>query len=157
MCDYSLHSVNNRLAVEGESLLVHRFHTGSKGLASPGAIKTNRAHWMKRLLYHMFFMFWHEIRDAEKSIPAVCVPPGARLYVAGIPKALQREYGVGESEEIAFTQVTAESSCYRDAFRFVSGAEVLIQKFPEGLRVEVLSLALEESETKQIAAVVNTY
>jgi len=35
MCDYSLHGIKNRLAEEGEVLVVHRFHTGSKGLTSP--------------------------------------------------------------------------------------------------------------------------
>ena len=34
MCDYSLHGIPNRLAVEGEELVVRRFPTGSKGLAS---------------------------------------------------------------------------------------------------------------------------
>jgi hypothetical protein len=35
MCDYSLHGIRNRLAEEGEILVVHRFFTGSKGLTSP--------------------------------------------------------------------------------------------------------------------------
>ena len=34
MCDYSLTGIPNRLAVEGEELVVHRFRTGSLGLAS---------------------------------------------------------------------------------------------------------------------------
>ena len=35
MCDYSLAGISNRLAVESEELVIHRFHTGSIGLASP--------------------------------------------------------------------------------------------------------------------------
>lgn len=34
MCDYSLHGIRNRLAQKDEVLVVHRFHTGSKGLTS---------------------------------------------------------------------------------------------------------------------------
>src|SRR6516164_7099987 len=34
MCDYSLAGLPNRLAVEGEQLLVYRFTTGAMGLAS---------------------------------------------------------------------------------------------------------------------------
>ena len=34
MCDYSLHCIKTRLANEGEQLFIHKFHTGSKGLAS---------------------------------------------------------------------------------------------------------------------------
>ncbi len=39
MCDYSLHGIRNRLAEEGETLVVHRFFTGSKGLTSPEYLK----------------------------------------------------------------------------------------------------------------------
>jgi hypothetical protein len=34
MCDYSLMTIPNRLAVSGEELIVHRFEAGSVGLAS---------------------------------------------------------------------------------------------------------------------------
>lgn len=34
MCDYSLAHFRSRLAVEGEPLVVHRFPSGSRGLAS---------------------------------------------------------------------------------------------------------------------------
>ena len=37
MCDYSLAGLPSRLAVEGEQLVVHRFPTGTLGLASPCA------------------------------------------------------------------------------------------------------------------------
>ncbi len=39
MCDYSLMAVPNRLAQEGEELVMHRFPTGSLGLASPVDLK----------------------------------------------------------------------------------------------------------------------
>jgi hypothetical protein len=39
MCDYSLHGIENRLAEEGEVLVVHRFYSGSKGLTSPEYLK----------------------------------------------------------------------------------------------------------------------
>jgi hypothetical protein len=56
MCDYSLAHYPNRLAVEGEQLVVHRFSSGTLGLASP---RQN----LKDLL-----LGW--------GTPAVCVPPG---------------------------------------------------------------------------------
>jgi hypothetical protein len=142
MCDYSLHSVKNRLAVQGESLVVHQFPGGSRGLASPadlGAVKPRGL--FKWLMIRMGIM---APSPARFNVPAVCVPPGAQLHLEGIPKTIQEDYGVGESEEVAFTQVTAEPFKYRDAFRFKNGNEVIIQKFGEGLRVEVLQLALEE-------------
>jgi hypothetical protein len=152
MCDYSLHAVKNRLAVEGEQLFVNKFHTGSKGLASVAdfaAVQTVRpapagtgvfgrlAHWISER---------RRVASGEESyfLTAVCIPPGAKLYIEGIPKALQEQFDVGEAEEVTFAQVTAEPFRYRDAFRFENGEEVLIQKFPDGVRVEILSIELEE-------------
>jgi hypothetical protein len=39
MCDYSLAMLPNRLAVAGAELVVHRFLTGSKGLAPPADVR----------------------------------------------------------------------------------------------------------------------
>jgi hypothetical protein len=68
MCDYSLAGIPNRLAVEGEELVVHRFPTNSMGLASPCASVS----------------WW-----SAKQNPAVCVPPGARLILHDVPERLQ--------------------------------------------------------------------
>src|SRR5262249_20770185 len=43
MCNYSLHATNNRLAVEGEELFVHRFYMGSKGMASKSDLAALRS------------------------------------------------------------------------------------------------------------------
>jgi hypothetical protein len=37
MCDYSLAGIPNRLAAEGEHLVVYRFSTGARGLTPPTA------------------------------------------------------------------------------------------------------------------------
>ncbi len=57
MCDYSLACMPNRLALQGEELVVQSFPTGALGLASP-KIPLSR--------------LW-----SAKATPAVCVPPGA--------------------------------------------------------------------------------
>jgi hypothetical protein len=64
--------------------------------------------------------------------------------VDGIPATLQKQFGVGSSEDVTFVQLTAEPFRYRDAIRFHNGQEVLLQKLSDGLRMEVLSLALVE-------------
>lgn len=56
MCDYSLAHIPNRLAVEGEQLVVHRFETHTLGLTP-----AHRRLW--DILLH-------------PNPPAVCVPPG---------------------------------------------------------------------------------
>jgi hypothetical protein len=64
--------------------------------------------------------------------------------VDGIPAQLQKQFGVGPREEVTFVQLTAEPFRYRDAIRFHNGQEVLLQKLSDGLRMDVLSLALVE-------------
>ena len=128
MCDYSLAGIPNRLAAEGEQLMVFRFPTGALGLTSP---KTG--HWL----------LW------SKQTPAVCVPPGARLLLGDIPKSLQRQFDVQTSEEVTFVQLSAEAYQYRDAVRFSNGREVLLQCLRCGQHVEVLSLCSGESREEE--------
>jgi hypothetical protein len=125
MCDYSLAGLPNRLAVEGEQLVVYRFATGAMGLAPacPG---------LKQLI-------------VPSSTPAVCIPPGARLRLYDIPLHLQQRLGVGEVEKVSFGQQSAEAFTYRDAVRFGNGRELLLQYLQYGQRVDVLSLSPEAS------------
>ena len=39
MCDYSLMAIPNRVAVSGDELVVHRFQTGTVGLASASDLR----------------------------------------------------------------------------------------------------------------------
>jgi len=140
MCDYSLHALPNRLAVEGEQLLLHRYPTGTLGLASPSDLLTPaeppdqaRTGWWSRV------KSWLSL-SGMKPIPAVCVPPGAQLVLRDIPQYLQQQLGVGDEEEVTFTQSSADAYSYRDAVRFNNGREVLLQKLAVGQRVDVLCL-----------------
>lgn len=131
--DYSLAQFRSRLAVEGEPLIVHRFPSESRGLASPDP-------GLKELVFRC-------------STTAVCVPPGARLLLQDIPKSLQQQMRVGEVEEVTFVEQSAEAFRYRDAVRFSNGQEVLLQQLPCGQRVQVLSLNSAEAEPERLAAV----
>ena len=139
MCDYSLMSIPNRLAREGEELLTHRFETGCIGLASPSDLHPNanpttpepRTFWS---MVKEFFM------PFETPVPAVCIPPGASLRLMDISSKLQRELAIGPAEEVTFTERTAEEFSYRDAVRFSNGREILLQDLREGQRVRVLTL-----------------
>ena len=155
MCDYSLHVYPNRLANDGEELVVHRFGGASLGLASPSDLRpvinasscdaTAKKPWS-----------WAAIKEwlranrpqwqPDKRTPAVCVPPGARLVLKDIPKSLQRELGIGEVEEVKFVEISAEVNTYRDAIRFRNGRQLLLQALREGQRVSVLSLTPADVE-----------
>ncbi len=158
MCDYSLHCIRTRLANEGEQLFVHKFYTGSKGLASVDDLRILERpqpapagtsiwgrfqHWLDNKKRQMNY-------DARRALPAVCIPPGARLQLSGIPARLQVQYGVGANEEVTFVQLSAEPFRYRDAIRFRNGQEMLLQGLNEGLQVNVLSLSLAEEEEPEL-------
>jgi hypothetical protein len=144
MCDYSLMNVPNRLAQEGEELVAHRFPTGSLGLASPCDLRriSEAPAPAKR-------NFWNAVKDffnppKAEPVPAVCIPPGARLRLGDIPARLQHEFNIGPVEDVTFTQITAAVNSYRDAVRFQNGREVRLQELREGQRVTVLDLSLAE-------------
>ena len=144
MCDYSLMAVPNRLAREGEDLVAYRFPTGSLGLASPADLKcaSDRAVPARRTFWCSVKEFFNPPRTIP--VPAVCIPPGARLELQDIPARLQHEMGVGPCETVTFTQISAAANSYRDAVRFSNGNQVRLQELREGQRVRVLDLSLAE-------------
>ena len=146
MCDYSLLAIPNRLAVESEALVVHRFQTGAMGLAPAAEIAASAT---ELHLPTMREGWWSALKcyftpSPAKVVCAVCIPPGARLLLRDIPERLQRECRVGAAEGVTFTEISATEYHYRDAVRFANGREVLLQKLQEGQRVEVLCLSLRE-------------
>ena len=147
MCDYSLMAIPNRVAVSGDDLVVHRFQTGSVGLASASDLR--KGQYRRKIQSHGFWPRLSEFfnpPDIQLS-PAVCIPPGARLLVKDIPSKLQHEGGFQEVEEAVFIQVTAHVNTFRDAIRFHNGVEVLLQSLDEGQRIRVLELSSEEETT----------
>ena len=151
MCDYSLHAEASRLAREGERLVVHRFHSGSMGLASASELQTVEAaascgERSKRSWWSSLWN-WLGMDTPCAGVPAVCIPPGALLMVRDIPKGLRKELGVGEVEEVKFIQRDpAAAFTYHDGIRFTNSKEVLLQRLKEGQRIDVLSLGCEFME-----------
>jgi len=130
MCDYSLAHFLNRLAVAGEELMVRRFNTGTLGLA-PALLQPGAG-------------------LSPDSIPAVCVPPGARLLLRDIPERIQQALNVGPLEEVTFVEQSADAFRYRDAVRFGNGRETLVQQLACGQSVFVLRLDGAEGEEGEL-------
>lgn len=153
MCDYSLMHFPNRLVADREVLMTYKFPNGSVGLASPEEVQTARAaasrsqHGIRSLLRS-----WLGTTPKLPAVCAVCIPPGARLRIYGIPEDVQWAEGVSAREEVIFTQVTAMQNHYRDAVRFTNGREVLLQKLGPGVGIQVLSVALVESPETLVAS-----
>jgi len=146
MCDYSLMEFPNRLATEGEVLVVHRFRSGCNGLTAPvdciPVVTGKRTLWstLKTLFYF----------PEPPSVPAVCIPPGARLVLHDVPSTLQKELGVSSEEEVKFVQISAFENQHRDAVRFRTGHTLRLQELTVGQRVQVVDLgdvSVEEPES----------
>jgi hypothetical protein len=136
MCDYSLMSFPNRLAVEGENLVVHRFSSGSMGLASPDELKKAKDAAAKR-------SFWAVVKDwlvlaPGAPVTAVCIPPASHLMMHDIPQRFQKEYALQPEEEVIFRQLSAEPNEYRDALQFRNGRVIRLQELSAGQQVTVL-------------------
>ena len=142
MCDYSLYGIANRLAEEGEVLVVHRFHTGSKGLTSPEYLKPTEQ--PKRLMTILKRTF-----AAPPSVCAVCVPDGAQLMLHGISLTLQQVHGLSTTEAVTFRQLSANFATYRDAVEFKNGVTVRLQDLEEGQSVKVLALSSERTGVRE--------
>lgn len=152
MCDYSLHAFRNRLAIDGEDLVVHRFLGASLGLASPmdvRALKDESVSSSARDNLWNRIVTWLKAQkpkwELEKQICAVCVPPGARLILRDIPRGLQKELRVCEVEAVTFVQTSADENTYRDAVRFSNRRELLLQSLDEGQRLIVLAVSPDEA------------
>ena len=146
MCDYSLYAFNSRLAQDGEEVTLYRFPTGSLGFAATCDVNANIQRRDKEVTLWSAFKEWLAPRKTC-GFPAVCVPPGARLFVTDVPRSLQSRFGIGSTEVVTFTQRSSQMYTYRDCVRFTSGAQVLLQELPEGLRAVVLSTECQETMT----------
>jgi len=143
MCDYSLHGIENRLAEQGETLVVHRFYSGSKGLTSPEYLKPfeQPKGWIAALR-RMF--------GPQPKVCAVCIPDGAQLVLQGISPALQQAHALGTIEAVTFRQLSANAGTYRDSVEFRNGVKVRLQELEEGQQVEVLALSSEKAGVQEV-------
>jgi hypothetical protein len=144
MCDYSLHGIENRLAVEGEVLVVHRFQTGSKGLTSPSYLQNDtKPRNFLSLLASSF--------SSPAAECAVCIPDGAELIMTGISPAFQFSKGISGTEVVIFRQLSEQDSIHRDAVEFGNGGIVPLQELEVGQRVGVVALSADASMMRREA------
>lgn len=148
MCDYSLMSLPNRLATEGETLVVHRFATGSVGFTSVMDLNKQAEARQSR-------SFWTRLKDFLGSsescpVPAVCIPPAARLLLHNCDNDLRKKYDLRSEEEVKFVQLSADPNTYRDAVCFGNGTVLRLQQLPIGQRAMVLHLGNDGVEERTL-------
>jgi hypothetical protein len=144
MCDYSLYTIQNRLAQQGEELVLHKFETGSLGFASASDLDAKAIAEDKPIGFWSRFICWLS-PERSPRIPAVCIPPGSRLLLMDMPRMMQATLRVKCSEIVTFTELSDRSYSYRDAIVLPNGTRMLLQDLPEGIHVLVLSMSPEPS------------
>lgn len=149
MCDYSLYTIPNRLAQEGEDLVLHKFATGTLGFASVSDLKLGEQPKTEPVGFWSNLKAMLSLRPCP-TVPAVCIPPGARLVVTEVPKKVQSCLQISAMETATFTEISSRKYSYRDALVFPGGKRVLLQRLPEGIRAHVLALATESSPLEQV-------
>ncbi len=77
MCDYSLYTIQNRLAEEGE-LVLHQFETGTIGFASASDIESSKCSMGSADGFWLHVKFTCCCCGIGCVFPRYCVPPGAR-------------------------------------------------------------------------------
>ena len=126
MCDYSLYAQENRLAEDGEELVLHRFETGSLGFASAPDLAKQACQQQQQTGFWSSVKRWF-LLGSSCDCPAVCIPPGAQLLLMEIPRIVQRRLGIRDSEPVIFTEISNRSFAYRDALILRDGSKVLLQ------------------------------
>jgi hypothetical protein len=143
MCDYSLYTIQNRLAEEGEELVLHKFETGTLGFASVSdLLNLETTKKCDRDSFWTTITAWL-LRGRAAPVTAVCIPPGTRLFLTDVPRNVQRSLCIAASEVVVFTELSSRSYSYRDALLLPNNTRVLLQDLPEGIRAIVLPMSPE--------------
>jgi len=137
MCDYSVHADNERKAVAGDRLVVHKF-VYSKGFMPEDDVGYN---------------------DEDYITTAVCLTKGTEIVFSEAPHRtfLQCLKGVKPFDKVArFTKVDENKDLvHHDALEFANGQVVLINDLKEGMKATVLQLPNEQKvKARKIAITV---
>lgn len=147
MGNYSIYSVSSRLAEQGEELVLYRFESGVLGFASDADLGM-----ASEKLREEPQTLWSRVKELmvgrrAPRFPSVCVPPGARLLLDGVPQNVQASLQVAPSEVVVFAEISDRSYSYREVLLLPDGTRVLLQDLPEGVHAVVLGLSSEEEES----------
>jgi hypothetical protein len=159
-----------RLAVEGEELVAHRFRTGLVRMVS----RSDYRRWMMvaetcgldgreaiasppnpllrwyRNVWWALVTFFHWISEAllmsdGEPGPVVAFPSDALVRVYGISPDMREQYHLNSMEDALFLEVSPLIGHSRDALCFGNGVVVTLQSLREGQRVKILYRSWMES------------
>lgn len=151
MCDYSQRGLPTRLACEGELLVTYRFPTKLIGLASAldlDEAEHRKSNTKRRRTWFTVFRRRRSRDTDTRQVPAVCIPPGARLRMTHIPAELRERWALRPVEDVRFTQTGDDPERFRDAIRFGNGRLLALQTLPQRICFMVLSLGSDQGTTE---------
>jgi hypothetical protein len=142
MRDYSLSELPVPLAVEGDELVVQRLAGGSAELVRLSDLQSGEP--VRRWVYGP--SLWDRaMRSVQRCppqfqrVPAIYVPPGADVILKNIPVDLRQRFGIEEEEGAKLA--SAEPHADPDAVEFHNECRLPLRDLPDGMRLELLSLA----------------
>jgi hypothetical protein len=140
----SLEVIPTLLATEGQQLAIHAFVDGAIGFAAPEAVR--RLHKFRHAEPGIKSCFTRSLarvfrfRRTAPPVPAIYVPGGTCVILKDIPPEIQAKYTVQREEGAALVETQGSPNC----LRFANGREVFLRDLPDGMLLEVLSLAETE-------------
>jgi hypothetical protein len=138
--------IPNRLAANGEELIVYRFRGRPVGLASAFDLRLEQE-LMNIRCRGVWSRFMELFLPDLREVPAILVPPGARLLIRDISSDRQLQWRIhGETQTAVFTMLADEMNTFLDAVGFGNGTVVPLSGLAEGQRVRVLSVSAQEDQ-----------
>ncbi|HWE52621.1 MAG TPA: hypothetical protein VG273_22705 [Bryobacteraceae bacterium] len=143
MFDLSARRTLDRLAVQGEEVVVHKFRNRNARLV-PGPEFDD---WRARRRGG----FWQWLMDlfssGDEALTVVHIPPGTWVRLVGIPEVLRGR--AGKCQEAIFMQLLGPGGECRDALSLAYG-NALLQFVPHGQRLKILWLSSAQDTTPEM-------
>lgn len=163
---YSL-KLRNRMALEGEELVAHRFANGSISMvacidfdrwrhsvpATTGNTSPEETKGFWRCITNAWsdFLSYYGFTDSNATPshsepgPIVSIPSDALLRVFGISTAWQIQYHLGSFEDALLVELSPPFGSSRDGLCFGNDVTIPLQLLQEGQKVKILRRSWSES------------
>lgn len=142
MCDYS-NNIPSRLAETGDELITYKLLTNTIVLVCPKNLSEVRNYPEKYFLTRLFSKLF---KFKEPVLKAVCVAPGATIFLSDIPQTMQKEMNLPSEAVVIFSQENMEKeNVHHDAVIFPNKTIVSLQHFKPGTTFQILNTEPEQT------------
>jgi len=162
--DYSITKLRNRLAVEGEELIAHRFQNGMTRMVDRADFERwqraradgensrppTRHGWQSLKQYVVGFLTYYGFvddasRKADEPGPVVAIPSEALVRVFGLPLEWQEQHQLAACEDALFIEFSPPWGVAGRGLCFGNGVVIPLRLLEEGQRIKVLRRSWADS------------